>query len=203
MFVNLEYWWLNQFQNAFYQCIGWKLTSTQHCSRYFAKRHCHESANGIAAKAYWPQDYEFFWSTENSHAIVEKSMNPQGPIMIWCGFWLDSNIGPYFFENYAVATATVNGKRYHVVLPDWFIDKIEAENTKKYSILTSGATCLASHSTIDILRLIFENWITSTNSDVNYHLRCWELTLLSYFLCGTVKKIIHDLDVKIHVAIAI
>ena len=43
--------------------------------------------------------------------ISEKRMHPQR-VTVWCGFWAEGIIEPYFFENEAGQGATINGARY-------------------------------------------------------------------------------------------
>ena len=50
------------------------------------------------------------WGSENPRMIAEKPFHPQR-VTVWCDFWIGGVIGPYFFENEASATVTVNGLR--------------------------------------------------------------------------------------------
>ena len=43
--------------------------------------------------------------------IQEKPLHAQRTT-VWCGFWAGGLIGPYFFENEAENSVTVNGVRY-------------------------------------------------------------------------------------------
>ena len=36
------------------------------------------------------------WGSENPKMIIEKTLYPQR-ITVWCGFWTEGIIGPYFF----------------------------------------------------------------------------------------------------------
>ena len=38
------------------------------------------------------------WGTENSHAYIEKPMQPKR-VTVWCGFWSRGIIRPFFFES--------------------------------------------------------------------------------------------------------
>ena len=52
-----------------------------------------------------------FWCEENSQIIYEQPLNSP-KLTVWCGFGSGGIIGPYFFQNEAGDTVTVNGERY-------------------------------------------------------------------------------------------
>lgn len=70
------------------------------------------------------------WGSENPRVIVEKPLYPQR-VTVWCGLWSGGVIGPYFFENEAGATVTVNGLRYREMINDFLwpeLDGIDVDN---------------------------------------------------------------------------
>ena len=42
------------------------------------------------------------WGDENPRVIHEKSLHPQ-KVTVWCAFWANGIIEPFFFEDYAGA----------------------------------------------------------------------------------------------------
>ena len=48
-----------------------------------------------------------FWGLKTPKIINEKPLYPQ-PVTVGCGFWAVRIIGPYFFENKAGATVSIN-----------------------------------------------------------------------------------------------
>jgi hypothetical protein len=50
--------------------------------------------------------------------IVEKPLHSQR-VTVQCSFWAGDVILPYFFENEAGATVTVNGLRYRAMINDF------------------------------------------------------------------------------------
>ena len=72
-----------------------------------------------------------------------------------------------------------------------------------------GATCHTAEATLDVLRSVFEDRIISRRADVVWPPRGYNLTLLDYYLWGTVKEkyyadkleTIDDLRKKFHEAI--
>ena len=55
--------------------------------------------------------------------IGEKQMHPQR-VAVWCGFWAEGVIGPYFFENEADQATTVNAARYRDTITRFFLPKL-------------------------------------------------------------------------------
>ena len=87
---------------------------------------------------------------------------------VWCGFWYDGIIGPFFFENEQGAVVTVNGERYHAMLNEFLFIKIEEDDMDDIWFQRDGTTCHTANVTIDVLRTVFENRIIIRNSDVNW-----------------------------------
>ena len=54
-------------------------------------------------------------------------MHPQR-VNIWCGFWYDGIIRPFFFENKEEAVVTANGERYRAILNEFLLPKIEEDD---------------------------------------------------------------------------
>lgn len=83
------------------------------------------------------------WGSENPREMVEQPLHPQR-VTVWCGFWSGGVIGPYFFENDAGATVSVNGLRYRTMLTDFFWPEIDAMDVDDVYFQQDGATCLLS-----------------------------------------------------------
>ena len=64
------------------------------------------------------------WDSDNPHVIVEKQMHPQR-VTIWCGFPAGCIIGPYFFENEAGQTVTATSARYHDMITQFLLPKLD------------------------------------------------------------------------------
>ena len=56
--------------------------------------------------------------------IIEKPMHPQR-VTVWCGLWAGGIIGPYFFQNEAGQTVTVNGVRYREMITNFLWPELE------------------------------------------------------------------------------
>ena len=65
------------------------------------------------------------WGTENPHATYEQE--GQSPsITVWCGVWAKGIIGPFFITEKGRPT-TVTGPRYHALIRDQVVPKIEEQ----------------------------------------------------------------------------
>jgi hypothetical protein len=56
-----------------------------------------------------------FWATENPHNIHQKPLHPE-KVIVWCGAASFGVIGPYFFEDEAGRSVTVNSACYTEIL---------------------------------------------------------------------------------------
>jgi hypothetical protein len=54
-----------------------------------------------------------YWTTENPRNIHQKPLHSE-KFIVWCGVAPFGLIGPYFFEDEAGRTVTVNSARYTV-----------------------------------------------------------------------------------------
>ena len=125
------------------------------------------------------------WDTKNPHAYMEKPTHPKG-ITVWCGFWFNGIIGPFFIENEQGEAITVNGDRYRAMLNEFLFTKIAEENIANIWFQQDSATCLTAEATFDVLRPVFEDRIISRRSDVVWSPRSCDLTPLDYNLWGVV-----------------
>ena len=73
------------------------------------------------------------------------------------------------------------------MLNEFLFPKIEEDDIDDIWFHQDWATYHTTNVTIDLLRTVFENRITSRNSDVNWPPRSCDLTPLDYFLWGAVK----------------
>ena len=72
-----------------------------------------------------------------------------------------------------------------VIGPCW--TKIEEENIGNIWFQQDDTTCHSAKATLDVLRPVFEDCITSRRADVIWPPRSCDLTPLDYYLWGAVK----------------
>lgn len=131
------------------------------------------------------------WGSENPTEMVEQPLHPQR-VTVWCGFWAGGVIGPYFFENEAGATVSVNGVRYREMLTNFFWPEVDALDADDLYFQQDGATCHTSGETIELLREKFPGRVISRNGDFNWPPRSCDLTPLDFFLWGYVKDKVYS-----------
>ena len=68
---------------------------------------------------------------------------------------------PYFFENEAGQTATVNGARYRNMITQFFLPKLDDIDVANMWFQQDNATCYIANETIQLLHETFPNRIFS------------------------------------------
>ena len=94
-----------------------------------------------------------------------KSRRTQTEVTVWCEFWFRAIIGPFFFENEQEKAITVNGDRYWAMLNEFLYTKIEEEDIGSIWFQQDGATCHTAEATVNVLRPVFADRITSRRAD--------------------------------------
>ena len=90
-----------------------------------------------------------------------------------------------FFRNEQGEALRVNGDRYRAMLNEFLFTKIEEGDVGNSWFPQDGVTCLTAEATLDVLRPVFEDRITSRRADVVWPHRSYDLTPLDYW--GAVK----------------
>lgn len=127
------------------------------------------------------------WANENPRVIFETQMHPK-KVTVWCAFFAGGVIGPYFFENDAGDSVTVNGERYRAMLNNFLWPILEEHDIANMWFQQDGATCHTAQATMALLQEKFRGRIISHNSDVRWPPRSCDLTPLDYFLWGYLKS---------------
>lgn len=127
------------------------------------------------------------WGSENPHVIVQKQMHPQR-VTVWCGFWAEGIIGPYFFQNEAGQAVTVNGARYRNMITRFFLAELEDIDVEAMWFQQDGATCHTAGETMQLLHETFPSRVISRFGDQNWPPRSCDLTPLDFFLWGYLKS---------------
>lgn len=121
-----------------------------------------------------------------------KRKNQQPPntakTTVWCGLWAGGIIGPYFFENEATETASVNGKSYRDMLINFLWPKLDELDLDEMWFQQDGTPGHTSRQTINLLRSKFGDRIISRNGAVKWPPRSCDLTPVDYFLWGLLKS---------------
>lgn len=127
------------------------------------------------------------WAAENPRTIVEKPLYPQ-KVTVWCAFFANGIIGPYFFENDTGNSVTVTGERYRAMIVNFLWPQLNAIDVEDLWFQQDGATCHTANATMALLNEKFPGRIISRNSEVNWPPRSCDLTPLDFFLWGYLKS---------------
>ncbi|CAH1985567.1 unnamed protein product [Acanthoscelides obtectus] len=127
------------------------------------------------------------WANENPREYQEQPMHPQ-KVTVWCALWSKGIIGPYFFENAAGDSVTVNSERYHVMIEDCFLPQLEGMDMDDVHFQQDGATCHTTNVNIHRLQSFFGDRAISRRGNVPWPPRSCDLTPLDFFLWGYLKS---------------
>ena len=83
-----------------------------------------------------------------------------------CGVWCGGVIGPYFFEDAAGNSVTVNGGYYREMMQNFLARQIQQLNLHSMWFQREGATCHTARKTIFLLRTMFPERLISRFIDV-------------------------------------
>ena len=92
-----------------------------------------------------------------------------------------------FGADFGPEAVTVNGDRYPAMLNEFLFTKIKEEDIGNIWFQQDSDTCDTADATLDVLSLIFEDYIISRRFDVVWLPRSCNLTPLDYYLWGPVK----------------
>jgi transposase len=127
------------------------------------------------------------WAAENPREIVEKPLHAQ-KVTVWCAMSANGIIGPYFFENDAGNSVTVNGERYRAMITNFLWPALNDMDVEEMWFQQDGATCHTANATMALLNEQFPGRMISRNSEVNWPPRSCDLTPLDFFLWGYLKS---------------
>ena len=82
---------------------------------------------------------------------IEKPLYPQR-VTVWCGFWAEGIIAPYFYENEAGVAVSVNGLRYRTMINKLLWPELEDMDVDDVYFQQDGARCHSTGKTIGLLR---------------------------------------------------
>lgn len=114
------------------------------------------------------------WSSENPRQIQEREMHPQR-VTVWCAFWAEGVIGPFFFEDERGQAVTVNGERYRNMITDFLWPNLENVDLTELWFQQDGVPCHSAAETIGLLHEMFPKRLIARRGDVNWPARSFSL----------------------------
>ncbi|CAB3258594.1 unnamed protein product [Arctia plantaginis] len=142
----------------------------------------HFHLNGYVNK----QNYRF-WGTENPRVMHEEPLHPL-KVTAWCAVHAGGVIGPFFFEDAAGQTTTVDGARYRAMLTEFFLLQLNELGLEDMWFQQDGATAHTARATTDILKTAFPGRLISRFGDLHWPARSPDLTVPDFFLWGFLKS---------------
>ena len=111
------------------------------------------------------QNYRF-WGTENPRLIHEESLHPL-KVTAWCAVHAGGVIGPFFFEDAAGQTTTVDGARYRAILTEFYLPQLNELGLEDMWFHQDEATAHTARATTDILKAAFPGRLISRFGDLH------------------------------------
>lgn len=164
-------WMLGQFSddNRFYEKIIFSDESHFHLNGFVNKQNCR------------------IWATENPRAYQEVSSYPQR-VSVWCGFWSQGVIGPYFFEKPDGKAANVDGANYRKMIDEFLWPILDGMDISEMWFQQDGAKCHTAAESRELLKTRFADRFISLGDNIEFPPRSCDLTPLDFFLWGYVKE---------------
>lgn len=134
-----------------------------------------------------------FWGDSPPEDVLQVPLH-SAKVTVWCALSAQGVIGPYFFEDDAGATVTVNAKRYKEVLQRFW----RALQTKCPDTLTSqwfqqdGAPPHTARDTLAWLDLRMESRLISKGAAVEWPAHSPDLSPLDFYLWGYLKSRVYS-----------
>lgn len=179
-----------------------ELKETDHYQRRNFAFWMTERAEGFSKKIIFSDEAHFhlsgyvnkqncrIWGDENPHVYHEQPLHALKTI-VWCGLGSEGIIGPYFSENEAGQTATINGERYRNMLTNYFWHELDGMDQEETWFQQNGATAHTSGETMALLPDRLEERLISRNGLVNWPPRSCDLTPLDFFLWDFFENIVY------------
>ncbi|CAK9801230.1 Transposable element Tc3 transposase [Anthophora plagiata] len=148
------------------------------------------------------------WGNENPRVIREKSLCTEN-VAVWCAFWANGIIGPFFFEDNAGNTVTTRAEHYQSMLSDFLWPELNCIDVSDVYFQQDDVTCDTTRENVQLLRSKFGQRVISCNADINWPPRSCDLTPLDFFLWGYLKSRVYSVkpetrnDLKDNLRVAI
>ena len=128
-----------------------------------------------------------FYGTENPQIINEVPLYAQ-KVTVWCGVCADMIIGPFFSEDEAGETVTINQERYCDMVSDFLMPIVRDNGMEHFWFQQDGAPPHTARATINFLKQLFPGRLMSKNGDFEWPPRSPDLTAPDFFLWGYLKS---------------
>lgn len=127
-----------------------------------------------------------YWAPNNPCELHQRPLHDP-KVTVWCAVSATKIIGPYFFENEAGATVTVNSQRYRNMIQTFLVPHLLQERGDLW-FQQDGATAHTAIITMTVLRNLFPGRLISRFGDIPWPPRSPDLTAPDFFLWGYLKE---------------
>ena len=170
-------WFLQQCTNSpsFLSCVWWS-------------DEAHFHLNGQVNR----QNYRF-WAERPPQEVLETPLHSP-KVTVWCALSAQGIIGPFFFENGAGETVTVNSRRYLAVLKRFLraLTARCADTLSQQWLQQDGATAHTSRANLAWLHERLEGRLISRRAAVTWPPHSPDLTPLDFYLWGYLKSVVYQ-----------
>lgn len=134
-----------------------------------------------------------YWARDNPQQKHQRHLHSK-KVTVWCAMSSEGIIGPYFFEDGAGRTVTVNSARYTNMIHNFLRPSLlhfpgyDANGTW---FQQDGATAHTAETSITAVTALFPGTVISINGDIPFPPRSPDLTPLDFFLWGYLKSVVY------------
>jgi hypothetical protein len=128
-----------------------------------------------------------FWAAGNPHERHQRPLHSD-KVTVWCGVAFFGLIGPYFFEDSAIAAVTGTSDCYLEMLYNFLEPELRRRGIDLRNIWfqQDGATARTARVSMNVVREMFPQHIISRYGDVQWPACSPDLSPYDYFV-GTLK----------------
>jgi hypothetical protein len=125
------------------------------------------------------------WATENPRNIHQKPLHSE-MFIVWCGVASFGVIGPYFFEDEAGTSVTVNSAPYTEMLLTFLETDLQRPGVENQTLgfQQDGATAHTTRTAKRVLNEMFPPRVISRRENIEWPARSPDLNVCDFLLWG-------------------
>ena len=126
-----------------------------------------------------------YWETENPRDIYQEPLHSE-KFIVWCGVASFGVISPYFFEDEAGRSVTVNSARYTEMLPTFLELELQRLDVENQTLLfhPDGATAHTARTAMQVLNEMFPAHLISQRGNTEWPAKSLNLNTCDFLLWG-------------------
>jgi len=126
-----------------------------------------------------------YWETENPRDIYQEPLHSE-KFIVWCGVASFGVISPYFFEDEAGRSVTVNSARYTEMLPTFLELELQRLDVENQTLLfhPEGAAAHTARTAMQVLNEMFPPRLISRRGNIEWPAKSLDLNACNFLLWG-------------------